>query len=160
MGRIKGIVALSIGTYILIMSIIVIQSISLRIDSTIPSINQPTDTSYEEGSTGNGIIWNPDDINPYNYDVARDGNTVTNLFWDGSIITEDIDGLSAGTYIYTCTVYDKAGNSISDSVTVTVEGTGSTPGPTVSGYTTLGIIASAAIPVIFLVLKKFKNRLE
>ena len=35
MGRIKGIVALSIGTYILIMSIIVIQSLSLQPDLAI-----------------------------------------------------------------------------------------------------------------------------
>jgi len=131
----------------------------VTIDSTIPSINQPNDTSYEEGSTGNEIVWNPDDINPYRYEVARGGTVVTNLFWNGSTITEDIDGLSAGTYIYICTVYDKAGNSISDSVTVTVE-TGTTNESSISGYTTLGIIASAAIPVIFLMLKKFKKRSE
>jgi len=132
----------------------------VTIDSTIPSINQPDDTIYEEGSTGNGIVWNPVDINPYRYEVARDGTVVTNLFWDGSNITEDIDGLSAGNYTYICTVYDKAGNSISDSVTVTVEGTGTTPEPAISGYTSLALIAAVAIPIIFLVLKKFKKRLE
>jgi len=132
----------------------------VTIDSTIPSINQPSDTSYEEGSTGNVIVWNPDDINPYRCEVNRDGTVVTNDFWDGSNITEDIDGLSAGTYIYICTVYDKAGNSISDSVTVTVEEAENIFGSFIGVYIILGVIGGVsllAVVVIFLVRKRFKR---
>lgn len=132
----------------------------VTIDSTIPTINQPSDTSYEEGSTGNVIVWDPDDINPYRCEVNRDGTVVTNDFWDGSNITEDIDGLSVGTYIYTCTVYDKAGNSISDTVTVTVEEAENIFGSFIGVYIILGVIGGVsllAVVVIFLVRKRFKR---
>jgi len=128
------------------------------IDATIPSIDQPNDKSYKEGSTGNRIVWNSNDINPDRCEVTRDETIVRDNSWDGNIIIIDIDELSVGTYIYTCTVYDKAGNSNSDIVTVTVEEAENIFGPFINVYITLGVIGVVAIPVVYFVLKKFKNR--
>lgn len=48
------------------------------------------------------------------------GVEIFNGVWNGSPITWNVDELSPGIYTYTCTVYDESGNSISDSVIVTV----------------------------------------
>ena len=90
--------------------------------------------------------------------MTRDGTTVRDNLWDGDMIIIDTDGLSTGTYLYTCTVYDKAGNSNIDSVTVTVEEAENIFEQFIGVYITLGIIGGVAIPVIYIALKKFRNR--
>lgn len=125
------------------------------IDATIPSIDQPNDKSYKEGSTGNGIVWNPNDINPDRCEVTRDGTIVRDNSWDGNIIIIDIDELSVGTYIYTCTVYDKAGNSNSDSVTVTVEEAENIFGLFIIA-SFIGIVMVIGIAMTFIIKKRRK----
>jgi parallel beta-helix repeat protein len=89
-------------------------------DNTDPIINHPADIEYEEGSTGHSITWALFDEYPSKYEVYRDHNLIESRIWNGSNIVIDIDGLNAGVYNYTLVVYDKIGNSASDSVYVTV----------------------------------------
>ena len=125
------------------------------IDATIPSIDQPNDKSYKEGSTGNRIVWNSNDINPDRCEVTRDETIVRDNSWDGNIIIIDIDELSVGTYIYTCTVYDKAGNSNSDSVTVTVEEAENIFGLFIIA-SFIGIVMVIGIAMTFIIKKRRK----
>ncbi|MBD3408222.1 MAG: hypothetical protein GF411_19020 [Candidatus Lokiarchaeota archaeon] len=89
-------------------------------DTTSPTINNPSDSSYEYGSTGNQIIWDSDDLLPASYTVMQNGTSIQSNTWDGSSITVNIDGLDIGIYNYTISVYDQSGNSISDTVMVIV----------------------------------------
>ncbi|MBN1216076.1 MAG: hypothetical protein JXA99_11635, partial [Candidatus Lokiarchaeota archaeon] len=86
-----------------------------------PSINAPADISYQEGQTGNSIAWTAIDDNPTTYTITRNGQQVASGSWSsGSPITISVDGLSAGTYTYTCTVNDGDDLTDSDSVTLIV----------------------------------------
>ncbi len=86
-----------------------------------PSINSPTDISYQEGETGNSIIWKATDDNPTTYAITQNDQQVASGSWSsGNPITISIDGLTVGTYTYTSTVNDGDGLMDSDSVTVIV----------------------------------------
>ncbi len=89
-------------------------------DTSLPSIDQPADMDYEEGTTGNTITWTPSDAHPSHHVVYRNGTEVASVSWDGSSITVEVDGLSVGIYNYTIVVYDISGNWVSDEVIVTV----------------------------------------
>jgi hypothetical protein len=54
------------------------------------------------------------------YSITRNGTIVASVSWSGTSITQSVDGLSAGRYIYTCTVNDTLGRSTSSSVQVQV----------------------------------------
>ncbi len=85
-----------------------------------PTIDNPGDRSYEEGTKGHYITWKASDENPFHYNITRNNDVVNDSSWDGGDIRENIDGLSVGTYYFECTVYDISGNSRSDEVIVTV----------------------------------------
>ncbi len=92
-------------------------------DLTDPLIDSPSDLSYEEGTTGNTLSWTPGDTHPASFLVEQDGVFILGGPWDGTLISIYVDNLEVGTYTYTCTVYDEAGNYASDSVVVTVSDT-------------------------------------
>ncbi|MBY9007143.1 MAG: hypothetical protein KGD63_10320 [Candidatus Lokiarchaeota archaeon] len=86
-----------------------------------PVLNSPSDVFYQPGETRNSITWIGTDDIPTIYTVTRDGTQVASDSWSSGVgITVSVDGLSEGSYIYTCTVNDGDGLSDSDSVTVTV----------------------------------------
>ena len=89
-------------------------------DTTIPTIDNPPDDIIVVGTVGNYITWTPQDEHPASYEVMRDGAVVDSGAWGGSKITFSIDGLGLADYNFTLTVYDGAGNSVSDSVAVSV----------------------------------------
>ncbi len=91
-------------------------------DTTAPDIDSPEDVTYSEGSSGNSIIWTPEDFNPSLYTVYLDGSTYVNGLWNSSSesISVDIDGLALGDYNFTLVVEDTYGNTASDIVWVTV----------------------------------------
>ncbi|MFQ5977717.1 MAG: ABC transporter substrate-binding protein [Candidatus Heimdallarchaeota archaeon] len=89
-------------------------------DATAPTIDQPRDITYDEGTSGHRITWQPTDSHPYWYNITRDGTLVADDPWTGSVISVNIEGLAVGTYTYTLVVYDQHGNSVSDTVLVTV----------------------------------------
>jgi len=88
----------------------------------IPTIDDPTDYQYEFGTTGHNITWSPNvrDTTPSSYEITRNGVVINNTAWSGTDISVIIDGLSVGTYIYTCTAYETNGNGARDSVAITV----------------------------------------
>ncbi|MFX0206349.1 MAG: DUF2341 domain-containing protein, partial [Candidatus Hodarchaeota archaeon] len=77
-------------------------------ENLLPTIDSPSDVFYEVGATGNTISWTPTDDDPSSYNITRDGSLVRDRAWNmsGETITIGVDGLSAGTYVYRCTVYD------------------------------------------------------
>ena len=86
-----------------------------------PTISHPSDISYQEGQTGNSISWTATDDNPTTYTITQNGAQIASGSWSsGSSISINVDGLSAGTYTYTCTVFDGNSQTVSDSVTLTV----------------------------------------
>jgi hypothetical protein len=91
-------------------------------DTTIPTIDSPEDVSYNEGTDGNKIVWTPDDAYPDSYTLYRNGSEIETGDWfaEDVNITVSIDGLEAGVYNFTITVYDVGSNNISDTVWVSV----------------------------------------
>ncbi|MBD3408218.1 MAG: hypothetical protein GF411_19000 [Candidatus Lokiarchaeota archaeon] len=105
-------------------------------DTTIHTINQPPDNSYEYSTTGNELTWIPVDLNPASYTILRNNTSVESQSWNGSIITVSFDGLSAGVYNFTIIVYDAFYNSAVDTVIVTVTDPSRTPITVTSTTTT------------------------
>lgn len=89
-------------------------------DSTLPTVNAPGDVSYEAGTTGHTLAWQPADTHPYWFNITMDGTLMVDQDWDGAGISLNIDGLAVGTHTYILAVYDQLGNSASDSVMVNV----------------------------------------
>ncbi len=122
-----------------------------------PNINHPSDVNYEEGTTGHSIGWVPSSDRPWSYTITLDSATVDSGSWNGGSLSINIDGLVNDTYVYEITVYDNAGYSASDSVTVVVaEPVATTTTNTTGGLpldtTTLIIIAAVAGGIIILVI--------
>ena len=108
------------------------------LDSIVPIIDHPADFDYDEGETGNTIIWTPTDSHPKNYTLYKDGVIEESGVWDGSAITIDVDGLSPGDYNYTIVVFDLGGNSVTDTVIVTVNEVEPTTTPSTTPTTPTG----------------------
>ncbi|MFW9965150.1 MAG: hypothetical protein ACFFCX_16380 [Candidatus Sifarchaeia archaeon] len=90
-------------------------------DYISPSIDYPSDISYEEGTTGNSVRWNPSDQSPDTYEVLRDAVSIVPLTsWDGTSIQLSVDGLSLGRHNYTLIVHDQFGRSTNRTVFVDV----------------------------------------
>ncbi len=90
------------------------------VDYTAPFINNPPDVSFSEIDTNKEIEWNPSDHRPVSYIISKNESTYEQGTWDGSSISIILDDISIGTYDFTLTVFDEAGNNNSDSVIVTI----------------------------------------
>ena len=110
------IVVTDIGGYTTIDTVIV----TVVDDLTIPTIDSPDNQTIYEGSTMNSIVWSPSDDYPVSYQILRDGSELVTDDWDGGNISISIDGLGLGTYNYTIVVFDIGGNSVTDTVWITV----------------------------------------
>ncbi|MHA2379141.1 MAG: hypothetical protein ACXADS_07680 [Candidatus Thorarchaeota archaeon] len=99
--------------------------------SAAPIIDSPSDVSFENGSLGHTIEWHPDDPNPKNYTVTRNGTVHSEEIWNGEIITVFLnhlywDGLLdepseiPSVHEYVCTVFNENNESASDTVIVNV----------------------------------------
>lgn len=130
---------------------------SIIIDTIVPTIDNPDDITYTQGSSGNEITWNGFDIHPNSYIITRNGTFLQGGLWNGYPITLNIDGLSASTYSYNCTVIDKAGNYESDIVIVIVKVLSQQPNllPIIIGTSVAGTIAIISIPLI---IRKLRRR--
>ncbi|MFX0123721.1 MAG: hypothetical protein ACFFAE_08770, partial [Candidatus Hodarchaeota archaeon] len=89
-------------------------------DFTPPFIDSPLDMTIEEGKSGYSIIWTPSDPNPSHYNLLKNSSQIESGQWTGQPILISLDGITAGTYVFTCTVYDTANNSARDMVKVFV----------------------------------------
>jgi hypothetical protein len=98
------------------------QTVSLTIiDTTAPLINDVNDIQYYEGSTGNEIVWNIDEIKGDMYIVYKDNEIImTNAYTNSTSVIVDIDGFSVGQYNFTLFVNDTSGNFALDTVIVNV----------------------------------------
>ncbi len=88
-----------------------------------PQIDSPTDIVMEIGSVGVTLTWTPQSDRPYSYIIMRNLGEIANTAWDGGPISILLDGYLLGVYLFEITVYDTAGYSATDIVTVTVEDT-------------------------------------
>ena len=104
------------------------------VDTTNPTVSSPADVQFITGSTGNSITWSVSDLNPTNYQITVDGNLAVSAGWAGlTSIQYNVDTLSPGTHNVVITLYDGSGNSVSDTVVVTVQ---NVPPTTTSNPTT------------------------
>ncbi|MFW9848944.1 MAG: right-handed parallel beta-helix repeat-containing protein [Candidatus Thorarchaeota archaeon] len=90
-------------------------------DGTAPEIDHPADVVYIVGTTGNNIVWSPQDEYPYSFLIERNNTIAADGMWGGSRITINVDGLAVGNHSYRLTVYDRGGNQNTDTVVVIVE---------------------------------------
>ena len=90
------------------------------VDDESPTIDHPADITFVVDTTGNRIIWTPEDDNPSHFEIGSNSSVYASGSWAGSRIVLDLDGLAAGEYTFTILVYDGTGNSASDAVRVTV----------------------------------------
>ena len=87
-----------------------------------PTIDQPGNLIFNEGSTGHSITWHPSSEIPDHYTISIGPMywSPTPHSWNGQAINYNVDGLPWGTTGYICTVYDTQGRSASSQVYVTV----------------------------------------
>ncbi|MCY3411015.1 MAG: BspA family leucine-rich repeat surface protein [Candidatus Heimdallarchaeota archaeon] len=86
-----------------------------------PILNSPADFSYEQGSTGNSILWTIDDDSSWTFVVTVNGVELnTGGPTTATQITQQVNGFDVGENIVVISVTDKDGNSASDTVIVTV----------------------------------------
>jgi hypothetical protein len=100
----------------------IVTTIVTIVDTLLPIFEYNTsDIQYEEGTTGNILIWNTTDAYPDNYIVYQNGSQLKFSSWSNSAeISITINGLSKGVYNYTIIVSDLSGNQVVDEVIVTV----------------------------------------
>ncbi len=94
--------------------------------------------------------------------MSFNGTLIESDDWAGSRITVIVDGLAVGSFEYSVTVFDNTGNSVTDTVNVTVIPLVQQPPLPVIDWVLLiiiGAVVGAVIIVIFLVyfLKKKKT---
>ncbi|MBD3405228.1 MAG: hypothetical protein GF411_03715, partial [Candidatus Lokiarchaeota archaeon] len=89
-------------------------------DSTSPNINHPSDIEYELGASNNEFAWTGTDLDLASYTIYQDGGVIFSGIYSGQILTINVDGLSVGEYNFTVIILDGSGNSITDTVIVTV----------------------------------------
>ena len=89
-------------------------------DDEDPTVDHPDDVVYIEGTTGNVVVWTPEDDHPDSYSVSFNGTVVDTGDWSGSRISVNVDGNAVGSNEVSITVYDASGNSATDMVNVTV----------------------------------------
>lgn len=92
------------------------------VDGTAPVMDSPDDITYDEGSPGGTIAWNPTDLHPVSYIVYLDGVPVKSGLWNssGESISISVDGHLVGDYNYTIRVIDVGGKLGIDTVFVYV----------------------------------------
>ena len=119
------------------------------------SLNSPTDLTCDQGVNDcPGIIWTSKSVFKDDYQITKDGELQIKDMWTTAKIGYELPSdLAIGTHEYTLTVVDLAGQSVSDTVKVTVEATVFEILPTVGVSVTL-TIGLATVGVMILKRKK------
>ena len=94
-------------------------------ESTNPNIlKAPVNLTLEFGYTGQSLLWMASDTYPDTYTIELLGTGIvagpTAWTSGGNVIYNIPDGLTSGVYTYNITFLDQSGNSVSDTVTVTI----------------------------------------
>jgi hypothetical protein len=134
-------------------------------DTTDPVLTStPSDIVVDVGDTGDTFSWTATDANPGTYTITRNGTVVVSAApWvSGTPITYDVEWAMyflPGVTTYEITVYDFAGNSVSDTVTMTVNPIpGPSPPPAIPGFEPIIVIGIFAIGTIGLIVLKKKKK--
>ena len=95
-------------------------------DTTDPMFtNTPSNFTIDYGYTGINISWTSTDLHPHTYTIELQGSGIVagpTVWSSGIAITYNIpDGLAVGDYIYTINFTDQYGNSVIDTITLTVK---------------------------------------
>jgi parallel beta-helix repeat protein len=89
-------------------------------DNVNPVISDVSDTAIDVETNGNILTWNAFDEYPFHYTIHIDGVPIVSSIWIGEAITYNLDSQPIGTFVFTVTVFDAAGNDATDVVYVTV----------------------------------------
>ncbi|MFX1441153.1 MAG: SBBP repeat-containing protein [Promethearchaeota archaeon] len=89
------------------------------LDSVAPIIIELADFQIDEGEPGSNVTWLVSDTNPDSYEILQDGVQVASGNWTDSIFIP-LHGLALGEYNFTLVIFDKASNSATDTVLVTI----------------------------------------
>jgi parallel beta-helix repeat protein len=89
-------------------------------DNVNPALVPLNDIAIDVNSEGNSITWQTYDLFPKSYTIRQNTVIATSAIWDGGEVTFDLDHLSVGTYEISISVVDGAGNSATDTISVTV----------------------------------------
>ena len=90
------------------------------VDTTNPTINQPSNVAYEEGNTGNSITWSASDLHPGVFSLLINNTEQYSFSWTTGPIVINIDGQGVGFFNFTLVVKDTSNNQNSSSVIVHV----------------------------------------
>lgn len=107
-------------------SIFVTQAIDFCMSHLGPSIDHPSDVTYEESRDipvmFEKITWHPISDSPKIYNITLNDSPIKDGLWNssGEEISTNIEGLSEGIYNYTIVAENTKNQTISDSVFVTV----------------------------------------
>ncbi len=109
-------------------------AMELTVDNSLPIISRPLNIVYIVGTTGNVIQWECTDLHPDYYELYRNDVLIATNSWTNGL-DYSVDGLTLGSYTFTVIFYDLAGNSVTDSVLVTVNSSTSSTTETTSTST-------------------------
>ena len=99
--------------------------ITIFVTSSISQLPEVADKALEFGTTGDVLIWYPENFNNGNYTITRNGQLIdTNPDWlSKDPISISLDNLSIGNYVYNLTILDFSNTLATDTVAVTVQDT-------------------------------------
>lgn len=107
-------------------------------NTTMLFVNKPANEQIVYGTTGNSLSWTATDDNPNLYYIYQNNVEINSNTWSSNNpITISIDNLPAGSYNYTIVITDKAGITLSNSVTVTVSNPVSNPPSSINSIPTI-----------------------
>jgi ABC-type transport system substrate-binding protein len=87
-------------------------------------LSSPADITFTQGGGSRSISWQANSSSPDRYELYRNSTLIFSGDWDGSDLTFYLHSLEIGVYNFTLVVYDRAGNSASDTVWVKLESYG------------------------------------
>ncbi|NWF96605.1 MAG: right-handed parallel beta-helix repeat-containing protein [Candidatus Thorarchaeota archaeon] len=128
-------------------------------DTTPPTIDNPNNMTIIFGTVGNFVVWTPADAHPSFFEVRTGSMVVESGSWGGGKVLLALDDIPVGNHNFTLTVWDKAGNSASDNVLVTVLPPGYQPPPPFDlGLLLIVAGITAGVVVVVAVVYKLKKK--
>ena len=88
-------------------------------DTVAPAITPISDVEFENGLTGNDLVWDVDELLPDMYNITMNGTLIVSGTYTDNV-TYNVDAYSSGHYLFVVYVNDTSGNSASSSVMVTI----------------------------------------
>ena len=94
--------------------------VTVNADTTAPAVNSPSDISVYDYETGS-FTWTFSDVQNGNYTVSDNGTVLdTGSFSQTGSVLVDYSNFSIGVHNLVITLFDNSGNSVTDTVVVTI----------------------------------------